>query len=137
MNSLIEQDKIKYNLRSIQDVIENIDPETRKPVKINSNNPHQIADKLVELQNILSLSVVVQASCKFFLENKKKDCFKELISEISILKVNLAKELVNSYCANELSAYELAERQNRAIVHQIDALRSVLSFLKSEVQNLK
>jgi len=137
MSSLIEQDKIKYNLRVIQDVIENINPKTGKPVKLDSNNPHEIADKLVELQSILSLSVVVQASCKFFLENKKKQCFKELIHEIAILKVNLAKELVNSYCASEISAHEFAERQNRCIVHQIDALRSVLSFSKSELENLK
>lgn len=136
MSSLIEQDKLKYNLRSIQDVIENRNEEG-KLIKLDANNPHQIADKLVELQSILSLSVVVQASCKFFLENKRKECFKECINEISVLKVQLSKQLIDSYCSAELSAYELAERQNRAIVHQMDALRSVLSFSKSELQNLK
>ena len=90
MSSLIKQDELKYNLRSIQDVIER---------KLDSNNPHEIANQLIELQSILSLSVIVQASCKFFLENKRNECFKNCINEISVLKVQLSKQLIDSYCS--------------------------------------
>lgn len=125
---LLSKEQVKINIQSIQKMIE---------TKVNQNVPHGVANHLIELQSFLSLSVVTQASARYYLEKKKTECFNLCMNEISVLKVNLAKDLITSFCATEISSYEMAERQNSCLVHQIDATRSVLSFIKSELQNLK
>lgn len=128
MSLLIRQNEIQHNLHIIQ---------TKISISLDSNNPHEIQNHLLELSQLLSLSAVLQTSCKYFLEERRKQAFALCTEQLSILSATLGKQLIDSYCSVELSAFTLAERQNRAIVHQMDALRSVLSFSKSELQNLK
>ena len=128
MSLLIRQNEIQHNLQVIQ---------TKISISLDANNPHEIQSHLLELSQLLSLSAVLQTSCKYFLEEKRKQAFSICTEQLSILSATLGKQLIDSYCSVELSAYTLAERQNRTIVHQMDALRSVLSFSKSELQNLK
>jgi len=128
MSLLIKQSDIQRNLQIIQMTIEK---------KMDSNNPHEVQNHLLDLSQLLSLSAVLQTSCKFFLEEKRKQAFSLCSEQLSVLGATLGRQLIDSHCSVELSAYTLAERQNKAIVHQMDALRSVLSFSKSELENLK
>lgn len=45
----------------------------------------------------------------------------------------LVKDYINDCCPEENALYELAERTNKACTHTIDALRTVLSTLKTEM----
>lgn len=128
MSLLIRESDIKHNLQHIQ---------TKISVSLDTNNPQEIQNHLLDLSQLLSLSAVLQTSCKYFLEEKRKQAFNLCAEQLSVLGATLGKQLIDSYCSVELSAFTLAERQNKAIVHQMDALRSVLSFSKSELQNLK
>lgn len=44
-------------------------------------------------------------------------------------------KLLKSYCSKETATLEYADRLNAGLVHTIDALRSIISYRKSEMQN--
>jgi hypothetical protein len=46
---------------------------------------------------------------------------------------NLVKSLIEAKCSEEKRLYVLAERLNATISHQLDVIRSMLSFAKSEM----
>lgn len=48
----------------------------------------------------------------------------------------LAKDYANSKCDEEQFKYDVAERCNRACVHASDAVRTVISALKTEQQTI-
>lgn len=47
---------------------------------------------------------------------------------------SLAKDFIDSCCGNSGFVYDLAERLSRLCVHTIDAMRTIISSLKSERQ---
>jgi len=48
----------------------------------------------------------------------------------------LIKDYVSAKCSEEQYAYDLAERVSRSCVHAMDLLRTTISYLKSEANNL-
>jgi hypothetical protein len=71
--------------------------------------------------------------------NKKKLIAYELLVSSDISKANyfapsLAKDYISARCEEEQYEYDLCERCSRTVVHQIDALRSIISSLKEEMK---
>lgn len=48
----------------------------------------------------------------------------------------MIKDYVNAKCYREQYAFDIAERVNRACVHNMDLIRTSMSFLKTEMANL-
>lgn len=71
--------------------------------------------------------------------NRKKIRAYELLVSSDISKAeyfapSLAKDYIGARCEKEQYEYDLCERTSRTVVHQIDALRSIISSLKEEMK---
>lgn len=71
--------------------------------------------------------------------NKKKLVAYELLVSSDISKANyfapsLAKDYISARVEKEQYEFDLTERCSRTVVHQIDALRSIISSLKEEMK---
>ena len=94
---------------------------------------------LEQLSYLLGNSTLAEASARYWLEEKKKVVISEYVANTpqkERLQPLMLKEYINSQCAAELAAFELAQSQHSSLVHKIDAVRSALSYLKAEIQNI-
>ena len=102
-----------------------------------SNNPEEIKERINKLQVYLARSGEMLANAKRLLNDKKS-------SEIANTIVKIAKEeclsasaqnaLVKSIAVDEQYLVDWLDRINSACVHQLDALRSLLSYEKEQLR---
>jgi hypothetical protein len=102
-----------------------------------SGNPEELQERLITLMSFLARSGEMLAEAKRMLRRKKS-------AEISRTVIAIAKEshlsatvqnaMLESIAEDENYLVDKIERQNRTIVHQIDSLRSLLSY---ERENLR
>jgi hypothetical protein len=123
----IQYEELDRNLVEIQGFIEE---------QINSQDPMQIKLKIEYTASMSATSTSVQASCRYWLDMKRKEVFRNSSVQESLFKLSasLQKQLVDSYLAKDIYRYELAQRQNAHLTHILDALRSLLSFAKAEME---
>ena len=98
-----------------------------------SSDPAELVDRIANLMTYMSRSGEMYAKAKKVLRAKKT-------SEISKTIINIAKEqclsasvqnaLLDSICEEESFMVDWLERINRSCTHQIDGLRSLLSYEK-------
>lgn len=128
---IIARDALKTTLQEIQNSLTK---------RYDSGEPSNMLEHLEELAYLLGNSTLAEASAKYWLEEKKKLVITEYISQTpqkERLQPLMLREYINSCCAAELSAYELADSQHSSLKAKIEALRSALSYLKAELQNIK
>jgi hypothetical protein len=91
---------------------------------------------LVELTNIMGRSNFLMAEYKRKFREEKKAAYLKLTasshSQQQYFAPSLAKDYVDSQCSESAFIYDLAERTSRLCVHVIDAVRTIVSSLKSE-----
>jgi hypothetical protein len=102
-----------------------------------SNDPAEIINRIGTLMSYLSRSGEMYARAKQVLRAKKT-------TEISKTILNIAKEqclsasvqnaLLDSICEEEAFMVDWLERINRTCTHQLDALRSLLSYEKEQMR---
>lgn len=103
--------------------------------KVDPSNPDEINGKLEEITAMLALS----SHCVALSEQIYNQKIMQLSeSEEHKGKTATDKKLIFGGLASEEIYYmTLSERQNKGLTHRADALRSILSYMKSEHQNLK
>lgn len=91
---------------------------------------------LIELTNIMARANFLMAEnnrknreAKKVAYAKLKDLYKQYDKPFT---PSLAKDYIDSICAETAYNYELAERVSRLCSHTIDAIRTIISSLKSE-----
>jgi len=127
---IIHREALKETLQQIQ---------TSLSKRYDSSEPSNLLDYLEELSYLLGNSSLAEASAKFWMEEKKKVVISEYVANTphkERLQPLMLKEYINSHCAIELAAYELASSQHSSLVHRIDSVRSALSYLKAEISNI-
>lgn len=102
-----------------------------------SENPEEILERIRAIMPFISRTAFMLAEAKKALRRKKA-------SEISNTIINIAKEqclsakvqntLIDSIAEDEAYLVDWLDRLNAAATHQVDALRSILSF---ERENLR
>ncbi|WP_252639415.1 hypothetical protein [Dysgonomonas mossii] len=102
-----------------------------------SENPEEILERIRAIMPYISRTAFMLAEAKKALRRKKA-------SEISNTIINIAKEqclsakvqntLIDSIAEDEAYLVDWLDRLNAAATHQVDALRSILSF---ERENLR
>ena len=98
-----------------------------------SGNPDEITDRIFTLNVYLARSGEMLANAKRLLRSKKTSEINKTIIAIakeSHLSASVQNALLDSICEEESFAVDFIERINRGCVHQIDSLRSVLSYEK-------
>lgn len=102
-----------------------------------SSDPAELVDRIATLMTYMARSGEMLAQAKRILRAKKT-------SEISKTIINIAKEqclsasvqnaLLDSICEEEAFLVDWIERINRTCTHQIDGLRSLLSYEKEQIK---
>lgn len=91
-----------------------------------------VQNKMLGLTQLIGLSAEAKATAKKLLHIKETQVLYAMDKELSP-SVQVRK--LNAECFEELALLEYADRLNAALTHSIDALRSVISFRKTEIEN--
>ena len=91
-----------------------------------------IQNKLLRLTQLIGLSAETKASAKKLQGMKEEIVFKMIDKTIP---PSIQIRLLNAKCSEENAVLEYADRLNSALIHTIDALRTVISLYKSELEN--
>jgi hypothetical protein len=104
-----------------------------------SSDPAELVDRIATLMVYMSRSGELYAKAKNILRAKKT-------SEISKTIINIAKEqclsasvqnaLLDSICEEEAFLVDWLERINRSCTHQLDGLRTLLSYEKEQMRRI-
>jgi len=91
---------------------------------------------LVELTNIMSRANFLMAEWQRKFREEKKNAYLKLTASSHAQQQywapSLAKDFVDSQCSETGYVFDLAERVSRLCTHVIDAIRTIISSLKSE-----
>jgi hypothetical protein len=105
-----------------------------------SNDPFEISERIGILMSYMSRSGEMLALSKKILRERKTREISDTIIAIakaSHLSATVQNALLDSICEQESFLVDWVERINRGCVHQIDALRSLLSYEKEEMRLTK
>jgi hypothetical protein len=120
-------DKMKEELEKIQEFLE-IDV---------SENPEELIERIKTLNVYMARSGRMLAEAKQKLREKKASEISKTILEIAkqnFLSAKAQNALVDSIAQEENFLVDWAERINKACTHQVDALRSLLSYEKEQLR---
>lgn len=93
----------------------------------------QVMNKLNNLTSLSGLSAELVAETKQLILHRQKPAI--LLAQKTGVSASMQKAFVESECAEEMMLYTYAERLNAAITHSLDALRTIVSMRKSELEN--
>jgi cob(I)alamin adenosyltransferase len=91
-----------------------------------------VQNKLLKLTQLMGLSAETKASAKKLLNMKERIVFEMMDKK---MPPSVQSKFLNAECYEENAILEYADRLNAAIVHVIEALRSVISLYKTELSN--
>lgn len=96
----------------------------------NKDNGNELSERITNLNTYLSRSAILQTEAQFIYDIALASETEKLMGHEE-LSATTIKNLVTGRTATEKKLLMLCERMNRTIVHQIDGIRSQLSYLKS------
>lgn len=96
----------------------------------------QLHSYLIELTNFMARANQVMADYQRLFRQKKKAAYLNLMASShasqKYFAPSLAKDFIDSQCSESGYVYDLAERLSRLCTHTLDAVRTIVSSLKSE-----
>jgi energy-converting hydrogenase Eha subunit C len=102
-----------------------------------SNDPAEIIDRISTLMGYMSRSGEMLAQAKRLLRAKKTTEISKTIIAIAkeqCLSATVQNALLDSICEEEAFMVDWLERINKSCTHQLDALRSLLSYEKEQMR---
>lgn len=104
-----------------------------------SSDPAEYVSRIATLMAYMSRSGEMYAKAKKELRNKKTTEISKTIIKIAkenCLSASVQNALLDSICEEEAFMVDWLERINRSCTHQIDGLRSLLSYEKEQMKSL-
>ena len=101
------------------------------------DNPQEIAERISDSGVFSARTSKMLADAKYHLNKKRKDETMQLISQIlsdKKLSAKVQNSLIDSICKDEQYIVDWVERLNRAVTHQQEACRSLLSYEKEQLR---
>lgn len=119
------KDQLIISLSDIQKAME---------IEVSIDNPTGIMEKMNALANLIGLS----AECFAWSERYYNEKLSELVlaKQYKDLSATDKKMLFAGLACEEIHNHTHAERLNKGLTHAIDGLRSMLSFLKEELNKV-
>ena len=102
-----------------------------------SNDPIELTERLSALMTYMSRSGEMLAKAKKMLRTKKTSEINKTIIAIAKqehLSASVQNALLDSICEEESCLVDWIDRINRTCTHQIDGIRSLLSYVKEEMR---
>lgn len=100
-----------------------------------NENGHELIERISMLNIYLARSGKLLAQAEY-LQNSKTE-FILSSSGVKDFSPSIQKEFIKGACKNESYLFTCLSRLNSCIMHQIESIRSQLSYLKSEMENLQ
>lgn len=119
-------------IAQLQEEIENV-----ISAHISHHDGHQVLDKLQTLSTLLGNASSCIVESKRIMLKKRGEWLRKHAEKVSTYSPSIAKEYANTACIDEEMLFVRCERNYSAIVHSIDAHRSILSYLKQEMNDLQ
>lgn len=89
-------------------------------------------NKMIALTQLIGLSAETKASAKKLLLKKELEVLSGLDKELA---PSVVTRKLNAECYEEAALLEYSDRLNSALIHTIDAIRTIISLYKSELEN--
>ena len=102
-----------------------------------SDNPEEVSQRIRELSAYLARTAFLLQEAKYALRRKKASDIGEIIVTIAkeqYLSAKAQNALIDSIAADEHRMVDWLDRLNAACTHQIDAMRSLLSYEKEQLR---
>lgn len=93
-----------------------------------------VVEKGKSLSQLIGLSAECKAQARASLETARLNAIQSLLGDPKITPSVMLK-MADAMCANQVKAFEYADRLNAGITHQLDYYRSVISLYKTELEN--
>lgn len=113
-------------LKSIRDVID---------INTDGVDIDSIQGKLHRVASLIGLSAEAKSKARGVLERARLIALSKIQKDESKLGATLMSKQMDAMCAEELELYEYADRINAGLTHELDALRTVISLYKVELEN--
>lgn len=117
------QPTINQKLNSIRALID---------VDVTGVDIDSVVEKGKQLSQMMGLSAECKAQARKDLEKKRLMAIAEIENKKHSPSVML--KIADAMCADELAAFEYADRLNAGITHQLDYYRTVISLYKCELE---
>lgn len=104
-------------------------------IDTDSSNGAELIEKIKQLSILTASGAALQAHAKKALLKKELELIKEY--QKTTMPPSVLMRLISAETWDEASFLTYAERLNAGISHSLDSLRSSLSYLKAEMENLK
>lgn len=105
-----------------------------------SNNPQEIQERISTIMVYMMRTGEMLANAKKMLRKKKSDEIQNTIIRIAnenCLSAKIQNALLDSIAEDEAFLVDKLDRLNASCVHQLDALRTLLSFEKESLRLTK
>ena len=105
-----------------------------------SDNPEEVIERIQTLSSYLSRTAFIKKEANKLLNIQKSKEIQETIIKIateSHLSASVQNALLKSICIYETEIVDWSDRLNATCTHQIDACRSILSWLKEDLRVTK
>ncbi len=89
-------------------------------------------NKMIALTQLIGLSAETKASAKKILLKKEVEVLSGLDNDLA---PSIKIRRINSECYEEAALLEYSDRLNSALIHNIDAIRTIISLYKTELEN--
>lgn len=100
--------------------------------------PTDVADVLAERLGICNVYIAstgrMLAEAKAILDEALVDAFNKYGARVEKLGAQMGGKVLISYCKDESFLCNWIERENRALVHQADNLRTLISYAKENMR---
>jgi len=102
--------------------------------RYNSNDGNELIERITDLNIYLARSASMLSWAQFYYDKAQGEEAEKLVKDQEGTGIKISptvfKQLINGRTINEAKILKFTERLNRTITHQIDGVRSQLSYLK-------
>jgi hypothetical protein len=99
------------------------------------NNPDEVSGKITEYVTLLAMTAEMFASSKNLMKVEQGKLAEQYSK--SGLGANERKQIIEGKTADLIYLVDKTDRQNAALTHAIDGLRSQLSFIKADMERAR
>lgn len=100
------------------------------------SEPNELIERLENLQVMVAKSGNMLADAKYYLDQRKNDSITQALKEAMAgdWSITIIHKKIDALCKDENYLVNLLDRINRSATHQIDAIRTMISYRKTEMQ---
>lgn len=100
------------------------------------SEPNDLIDRLENLQVLIAKSGAYLADAKYHLDQRKNDSITQALKEAMAgdWSITIIHKKIDALCKDENYLVNWFDRINRSGTHQLDAVRTILSYRKTEMQ---